>query len=224
MTGPSLNILEQLEGEWRDLCSGIRQEKLEELFMQATAATMQLSATLTDAERAEALAIHDQIETDFLASIEGLSEAQWTFRPGPDRWTVQETAEHIVIVESFLGPALQQTLAKDPDPGLVENPSFEVMKLRVLDRSQRNFRAPEPMVPHGQWSIQETARRYRETHAAIRDLLARPDLDLKAHVFTGGPGTFTCDHWLTLVSLHTRRHLGQIVETKMTGASGGFPQ
>jgi uncharacterized damage-inducible protein DinB len=224
MTDPNLNILEQLEGEWRDLCSGIRQEKLEELFMQATAATMQLSATLSDAERAEALAFHDQTEADFLANIEGLSEAQWTFRPGPDRWTVQETAEHIVIVESFLGPAVQQTLTKDPDPSVVENPPFEVMKLRVLDRSLRGFRAPEPMVPHGQWSTAETAQRYREAHAVIRELLTRPDLALKAHVFTGGPGTFTLDHWLTLVSLHTRRHLGQIVETKLTGASEGFPK
>src|ERR1035438_8300365 len=100
MTEPNLNILEQLEGEWRDLCSGIRQETLEELFMQATAAATQTSYALTDAERAEALAIHDQTEADFLAHIEGLTDAQWTFRPGPDRWSVQEAAEHIVIVES----------------------------------------------------------------------------------------------------------------------------
>ena len=125
---------------------------------------------------------------------------------------MQETAEHIVKVESFLGPAVQQTLVKDPDPSVVENPPFEVMKLRVLDRSHRGVRAPEPMIPHGQWSPAETAQRYREAHAVIREMLTRPDLALKAHVFTGGPGTFTLDHWLTLVSLHTRRHLGQIVK------------
>jgi uncharacterized damage-inducible protein DinB len=223
MTEPNLNILEQLEGEWRDLCSGIRQEKLEELFMQATATALQTSYTLTDAERAVALAIHDQTEADFLAHIEGLSEAQWTFRPGPNRWTLQETAEHIVLVESVVGPNVQQALTKDPDASLVENPPFEMMKFRVMDRSQRGFQSPPPMTPHGQWSIAETVRRYREAHAVIRDLLTRPELDLKAHLFTGGPGTFTLDHWLTLVSLHTRRHLGQIVETKLTGASGGFP-
>jgi hypothetical protein len=114
--------------------------------------------------------------------------------------------------------------AKEPEASLVENPPFEMMKLRVMDRSQRGFQAPPPMTPHGQWSIAESARRYREAHAAIREMLTRPDLDLKAHVFTGGPGTFTLDHWLTLVSLHTRRHLGQIVETKLTGASGGCPR
>jgi uncharacterized damage-inducible protein DinB len=235
MTEPNLNILGQLEGEWRDLCSGIRREKLEELFMQVTAATMQKSYTLTDMERSEALAIHDQTERDFLASIEGLSQAQWTFRPGPNRWSVQETAEHIVLVEAFLAPALQQTLAQEPDAVLEEKvsdrlgyvnfaSSWEAMKVRVLDRSARGIDAPPPMVPKGQWSLAETQRRYREAHATIRELLTRPNLDLKAHIFTGGPGTFTCDHWLTLVSLHTRRHLGQITETKMTGASEGFPK
>ena len=54
MTDPNLNILEQLEREWRDLCSGIRQEKLEELFMQATAVATQTSYALTEAERAAA--------------------------------------------------------------------------------------------------------------------------------------------------------------------------
>jgi hypothetical protein len=224
MTDPNLNILEQLEREWRDLCRGIREEKMEELFMQVAAATIQASAELTGEERAEALAFHDQTERDFLQSIEGLTEAQWTFRPALDRWSVQETAEHVVLVESMLGLGLAQTLARDPDPALTEQPhAWEAMKLRALDRFYRGFNAPPPAQPHGQWSIEETQRRFREGRAATRELLARPGLPLKDHAFNAGPGTFNCYHWLVLLSLHARRHLGQITEVKLTAASGGYP-
>jgi hypothetical protein len=220
-----LNILEQLESEWRDLCSGIRQEKMEELLMQVAAATMQLTETLTDAERAEALAFHDQVERDFLESFQNLNDAQWTFHPGPGRWSVQEIAEHVILAESFIGPGVEQLLSKDPDPAAEEKPgSWDAMRIRVFDRSVRGIQAPAPMVPQGQWSIEETARRFRETRGKIRALLANPDAPLKSRVFAGPPGTFTCHHWLMLVSMHTRRHLAQIVEVKTTAAGAGFPQ
>jgi hypothetical protein len=227
MTDPNLNILERLEREWRDLCSGIRQDKMEELFMQVATATKQSSAsfTLTDAERTEALALHDRTDQDFLQQIEGLSEAQWTFRPGPNRWSVQETAEHVILAESFIQGGVKESLAKDTDPNAGEEAyTWETMKIRVMDRSVRGFQAPPPMSPRGQWSLADTVRRFRESRAAIRELLATPDLPLKAHLFAGPPGTFTCYHWLVLVSLHTRRHLAQIVEVKTTAAGTGFPQ
>ncbi len=234
MTDPNLNILGQLEHEWRDLLSGIRQEKLEELYMQATALAL-ATVSLTATERTDALAIHDSTERDFLAAIDGLSEAQWTFKPAPDRWSVQETAEHVILVEAFIAPIVQQTLAKEPDAAIEEAVSsrtgflqigsaWETMRVRIMDRSTRGIIAPDPFQPKGQWSAAETARRYKEGHAAIRELLSKPDLPLKAHLFSGGPGTFTLDHWLTLASLHTRRHLGQITETKMTAQSAGFPK
>jgi len=219
------NILEQLELEWRGLCAGIRQEKMEDLFMQVTAAAQQThEQQLTEAERAEALAPHDQTEQDFLAAIQGLSEAQWTFKPGPQRWSIQEVAEHVTRVEAFLGGAIAQTMEKDPDPNLEENPAaYAAIKAMVLDRSIRRVATSGPTVPTGEWTVKETVQRYKDAHAQMRELLTRPGLPLKGRCFTGPPGTFTCHHFLMLIPMHTRRHLAQIADIKATGANAGFP-
>ena len=33
----------------------------------------------------------------FLDAIAGLSEAQWKFKPAPDRWSIAEIAEHVIL-------------------------------------------------------------------------------------------------------------------------------
>jgi hypothetical protein len=230
MTDRDQIVLEQLEREWRDLAADIRRERMEELFMQVSAATSRMSselieAELTDSERAEVLAIHDQTDHDFVTAIESLNEAQWTFRPGPNRWSVQEIAEHIILTASFIEAGVEQSLSQEPNPSLEEKPgSFETMRLRVLDRSLRGAQAPGPLMPSAQWTVDETLGRFKEVRGPARELLTRPGLPLKSHFYASMPGTFSCYHWLMLVSLHTRRHLAQIVEVKTTRASQGYPQ
>jgi len=38
-----------------------------------------------------------------IAETEKLSDAQWNFKQGPDRWSVGEVVEHLALAESFLG-------------------------------------------------------------------------------------------------------------------------
>jgi hypothetical protein len=223
MTDPNLNILGQLELEWRDLLSGIRQEKLETLFM-ATAAVLEHISEITPAERAEALALHDQTEKDLIAAIENLSDAQWRFKPSPDRWSVQEITEHLVLTERFFTNILGDVLSKPADPSLQESAeAWEMMRTRVFDRSVRNFPAPPPMVPQGQWSVAQTIQNVRAARAATREFITREGLPLKDRVIAAGPGKFTAFHWISMLSYHIGRHLGQITENKLTPASGGYP-
>jgi hypothetical protein len=48
--------------------------------------------TLTAQEREAALQNFQTTRDNFLKSIAGLSQKQWTFEPGPDRWSVAEVA------------------------------------------------------------------------------------------------------------------------------------
>jgi DinB superfamily len=57
-------------------------------FAQAAAPTA--PATLTSQEREAALKQFEATRDNFLKSIAGLSQAQWTFKPAPDRWSVAE--------------------------------------------------------------------------------------------------------------------------------------
>jgi len=44
----------------------------------------------------------------------GLSEAQWNFKPGPDRWSVAEVTEHIALAEDYLRGLVVDKVMKAP--------------------------------------------------------------------------------------------------------------
>jgi hypothetical protein len=70
--------------------------------------TLTLSVVPADAqplaqqERDSLLKHLQQTRQAFLDSISGLSDAQWTFKAGPDRWSIAEVAEHIAISETTI--------------------------------------------------------------------------------------------------------------------------
>lgn len=47
-------------------------------------------------------------------ATKGLSEAQWNFKRGPERWSVAEVLEHIVLVEDFLLENTSQEVMQAP--------------------------------------------------------------------------------------------------------------
>ena len=54
-----------------------------------------------------------QTRQDFLKSISGLSEAQWNYKPSPERWSIAECAEHITLAENFIRDAKGQETDKN---------------------------------------------------------------------------------------------------------------
>ena len=69
------------------------------LFVMAAVAS---AASLTEAEKKEGLAQLERTRRGVIEATKGLSNAQWKFKPAPDRWSVAEVLEHIVLVEDFL--------------------------------------------------------------------------------------------------------------------------
>src|SRR5258708_31658447 len=52
----------------------------------------------------------------FLDAVAGLTPEQWNFKPGPDRWSVAECAEHIAISEDFIAGITAQLLKSPAAP------------------------------------------------------------------------------------------------------------
>ena len=59
-------------------------------------------APLSQGERDQVNRLLAESSQGFLKAIEGLTPAQWTFKSAPDRWSIQECAEHIVTVEQVV--------------------------------------------------------------------------------------------------------------------------
>jgi len=43
---------------------------------------------MSDSERVRVVRLLQQTRDDFLAAVEPVTDAEWGFRPGPDRWSI----------------------------------------------------------------------------------------------------------------------------------------
>ena len=55
--------------------------------------------TMNPDDRGEVLKLLHDSRQELLDSISGLSEAQWNWKAAPGRWSIAETAEHILLTE-----------------------------------------------------------------------------------------------------------------------------
>jgi DinB family protein len=180
---------------------------------------------LTPAERAHALQLLEDSQQEFLALVDGLNDAQWTFKPGPDRWSVGETAEHIVLAEALLFGSVQRAVDAPPNPDWETKTrgKTEFIEKAMVDRTHKAI-APEAIQPHAKMSREEVIQRYKEQRAHAIQFAEETQVALKEHtvdhpfpVF----GTLNAYQWLIYVPLHNMRHDQQIAEVK---ASPGFPK
>lgn len=179
---------------------------------------------LNDAERGFLIEQMEMSKKAFLASISGLSEAQWTFKPAPAVWSVQECAEHIVLSETFLFDTSQQIL-KGPAVSRPEKSNAEFdrqLAIGVQDRSHKAT-APAPIDPAGRSASltpAEAARRFTEKRDQNEAYVKSTTDDLRTHVAPGPAGTMDAYQFLVLMATHTARHTEQIKEVE---ANANYP-
>src|SRR5579885_2105377 len=116
------------------------------------------SGAMTDSERAYLLQQLQDSKQAMLDSISGLTPAQWKFKPAPDRWSVQECAEHIALSEPVLF-GMSQGLLKSPAVARPESSNADVdqkIVMGVQDRSNKR-KAPEKLVPTGRFATPDDA-------------------------------------------------------------------
>jgi len=182
-------------------------------------------ANVTAAEHAHAIKLLQDSQKEFLSLVDGLTEAQWNYKPGPDRWSVGETAEHIVLAEGGLFANLERALAAPPNPDWETKTrgKTEFIEKVMVDRSHK-AQAPEAIVPRGKLTHEEVIQRYKAVRAKTMQFAVENEVPLKEHtadhpfpVF----GTLNAYQWLIYIPLHNMRHDQQIAEVK---ASPGFPK
>ena len=178
---------------------------------------------LMQAER-DSLTKHlQQTREAFLDSISGLSEAQWTFKAGPDRWSIAEVAEHIAISETTLLRLVTDQILKGPAvPRNPDSVSDEKLLASLLDRTSK-FQAPEVLKPTNRWATRYASltKDFLAAREKTIDYVKTTTDDLHGHagphpVFKMLDGY----QWVVLLSGHSARHTAQIQEVK---TSAGYP-
>ena len=181
-----------------------------------------IAQPLTQQERDTLVKHLDQTRQAFLASISGVSEAQWKYKAGPDRWSIAEVAEHIAISETTLLQLVTDRVLKSPAVARDPNAVSDARLLEgLLDRSSK-FQAPEMLKPTNRWATHDALAK---DFAAARDktttYVKTSTDDLRGHgaphpVFKMLDGY----QWIMLLSGHAARHTAQIEEVK---TSPGYP-
>ena len=175
---------------------------------------------MNDAERAYLLEQLEQSRAAMLASIDGLNEAQWKFKPAPNVWSVQECAEHIVLAESYIFGGAQQVL-KTPavERPAKSNPEVDrVLAARIQDRSQKAT-APEPLVPERKFATPaDAAKAFIAARQKTIEYVKSTQDDLRTHVGQGPAGPMDAYQFLLLLSAHSARHTAQIREVEANAA------
>src|SRR5580658_4598909 len=162
-------------------------------------------AHMTAEERTRVLNYLEDSRKEFLASIDGVTEEQWKWKPAPERWSVGETAEHIVLAEALLFGNVQKAVASPPNPAWEEKTKGKTEFIeKVMAPRLGKATAPEPIVPSGKM----TQTQVRETEVALKEYTVE-------HPFAVF-NTLNAYQWLIYAPLHTERHDKQIAEVKAT--------
>lgn len=180
---------------------------------------------MSDVERKNALDWLEQSRQEFFARIDGVSEEQWKWKPAPERWSVGETAEHIVLAEAMLFDFVEKAVHSPANPDWEEQTKGKTEFIeRVMAPRLGKASAPEPIVPTGKLTQAEVKTRFVEQREKIMKFASGTEIAVKEHtavhpfpVF----GTLNAYQWLIYVPLHTMRHDKQIAEVK---ATPGYPK
>ena len=189
----------------------------------ACAAANIRSQETTQADKDKALAYLESTKKGVLDATKGLSEAQWNFKPAPDKWSVAECVEHIAAAEDFIRGMAVDKVMKAPAA-----PDRDIAKIdagimaMIPDRSQK-AQAPDELKPTNRFGSPEgSLKHFAESRTATENFL-KDTPDLRAHAVDspiGGP-KLDAYEWVLFVSAHSQRHTKQIEEVK---ADPNFPK
>ena len=181
---------------------------------------------LTATEKDRAVQYLETTRKNILEATRGLSDAQWNFKPAPDRWSIAQVMEHIATAEDFIRGNITDNVMKAPAPDMTGR---DVKKIddgviaMLPDRSHK-ISAPEPLVPSNKYgtpagSVAHFVESRAKTEAFVENT---PGLRLHA---TDGPGPMGVKldayEWVLLIAGHSERHLKQILEVK---ADANYPK
>jgi uncharacterized damage-inducible protein DinB len=179
--------------------------------------------TLESTDLTQAHQYFAQTRKRVLEVTTGLSDAQWRFKPAPDRWSIAENLEHMVMVqERILGPVREQ-LAQAPAPP-ADRDYEQVDRIvieKIPDRS-RKAKAPDHIAPTGQWSLPAALDRLARNYERLAGFVESTP-DLREHVLESPPLRFVTNgefetmdgyQWALVVAAHDQRHVSQILEVQ----------
>jgi len=191
------------------------------LFLMAGAAGAP-AQEVTQAEKDRALQYLETTKKNIMEATKGLSEAQWNFKPAPDRWSVAQVMEHIAAAEDFILETTKEKVMTSPggEPGRDVKKTDEAVLMMVPDRSHK-AQAPEPLWPSNRFGSPDGSVKHFVESRATTESFLKSTAGLRDHVMDSPLGKLDGYEFVLFIAAHSERHTKQINEVK---ADPNFPK
>jgi hypothetical protein len=173
-------------------------------------------------EKERAMQYLESTKKGVLDATKGLSDAQWNFKAGPDRWSIAQVMEHIAAAEDFIRQMDAEKVMMAPAvPGRDVKKTDDAVIAMVPDRSQK-AQAPEPLVPTNRFGSPDgSVKHFVESRAKTEDFL-KTTPGLRDHAVDSPMGAKLDGYeFVLLIAAHSERHTKQILEVK---ADANYPK
>src|ERR1700730_17291966 len=133
------------------------------LLLAACSAVVAKAQGVSQADKDRALQYLESTKKGVVDATKGLSDAQWNFKPAPDRWSIAEVIEHLAAAEDMIRGLDQEQVMKSPaiaprDPEELKKIDASVLA-QVPDRSHK-IKAPEPLKPTNRFGSPADAQKH----------------------------------------------------------------
>lgn len=170
---------------------------------------------LTQAERDKALQYLESTKKDVLDATTGLSPAQWSFKPAPDRWSIAECMEHIAVAEDFIRDNIANGVMKAPPAPGRDVAAIDAGILENVPARKNKVQAPEPIKPTNRYGSPEGSVKHFVESRAITEEFLKTTPGLRDHAADGPSGAkWDAYEFILLIAAHSERHTNQIKEVK----------
>lgn len=175
---------------------------------------------MTPAERQRALADLENTRETVRQAMRGLSSSQLHYKPTPDRWSLAELLEHVIVVEGRVRDRMEKALQQAPSN--VKPAVDDETAVRLAADRTGKLKAPDPVTPSGRWTDDRLLQEFEAARTRSIDFARDTTADLRCRAFLHPFfGDLDCYQWLLLIPAHCRRHLAQAEEVM---ADPNFPR
>lgn len=184
------------------------------ILLACAGATVIRAQDLTQAEKDRAMQYLESTKQGVVEATKGLSDAQWNFKPGPDRWSIAQVMEHIAAAEDFIrGMDAEQVMKAPAIPGRDVKKTDDNVLAMIPDRSQK-AQAPQPLVPTNRFGSPDgSVKHFVESREKTEEFL-KSTPSLREHVADSPIGKLDAYEFVLLIAAHSERHTKQILEVK----------
>jgi uncharacterized damage-inducible protein DinB len=155
------------------------------------------------------------------AGLSALAQAELGFRPGPQRWSLLMTLEHVVVSEEGIAAEMEQALKGERPPREARSPSAIRMVLFAMNQDVPVDVPAKELEPSGGPALGELLERWQRARRRLQQTLdailpAEEALPVFRHPF-GGP--MDAAETLEFLAAHLDNHARQIERIRQAFAS-----